>query len=125
MVQQDTFSSTHFLHRALVHITGALGLLITLSFFTATYDTAQVKLTLLHMGGWLLVGLWAALKIAQRTSPFTRKNLPFLLPVFVYLGWNILCYVFAPYHAEAAEEFIRFLLYGLLTLLAATEFSKK
>ena len=104
-------------------MTGALGLLITISFFTATYDTAQVKLTLLHMGGWLLIGLWAALKIAQRTLPFTRKNLPFLLPVFVYMGWNILCYIFAPYHAEAAEEFIRFLLYGLLTLLAATEFS--
>ena len=114
---------TDFLHQALVHTTGALGLLISISFFTATYDTAQVKLTLLHMGGLLLLVLWAALQITRRQSPFTKQNLPFLLPVFAYLGWNILCYIFAPYHLDGAEEFFRFLVYGLITLLAATEFT--
>ncbi len=112
-----------FLHRALVHATGALGLLISISFFTATYDTAQVKLTLLHMGGLLLTALWAALQIVRRKSPFTKHNFPFLLPLFAYLGWNIVCYVFAPYHLNAAEEFFRFILYTIITLLAATEFS--
>ncbi len=112
-----------FLHRALVQVTGVLGLLITVSFFTATYDTAQVKLTLLHMGGLLLAGLWGALQLVRRENPFTRKNFPFLLPVWVYLGWNILCFICAPYHLNALEEFIRFLLYGMITLLAATQFS--
>lgn len=112
-----------FLHKALVHTTGALGLLISISFFTATYDSALVKSTLLHMGGLLLAALWAALQITRRKTPFTKQNLPFLLPVFVYLGWNIICYIYAPYHREAAEEFIRLLWYGIITLLAATEFS--
>ena len=113
-----------FLHRALVHATGALGLLISISFFTGTYDTAQVKLTLLHMGGLLLLALWSSLKISQRQNPFSRRNLPFLLPVLVYTLWNVLCFVFAPLHTEAAEEFIRFLLYSSVTLLAATEFTQ-
>lgn len=112
-----------FLHKALVHVTGALGLLVSISFFTGTYDTAQVKLTLLHMGGFLLLALWSSLKILQRQNPFSRQNLPFLLPVFAYVLWNVICFVFAPLHAEAAEEFIRFLLYSSVTLLAATEFS--
>ncbi|MBR4592814.1 MAG: O-antigen ligase family protein [Elusimicrobiaceae bacterium] len=116
-------TAASFLRRSLVHVTGALGLLISISFFTATFDTAQVKLTLLHMGSLLLAALWCSLKIAQHQNPFAKKNIPFLLPVLAYIGWNVICYIFAPLHAEAAEEFIRFLFYGMITLLAATEFT--
>ena len=115
--------ATAFLHKALVHVTGWLGLLVSVSFFTATYDTAQVKLTLLHMGAVILFALWAGLKLAERKSPFTRKNFLFLLPVFAYLGWNVFSFVLAPYHLEAAEEFIRLLMYGAITLLVACEFT--
>lgn len=118
-----THPAVRFLHQTLVHTTGALGFLISISFFTATYDTAQVKLTLLHMGALLLLALWSTLKITQRQSPFTKNNLPFLLPVFVYVGWNVLCYTVAPLHLDGTEEFVRFVLYGAITLLAATEFS--
>lgn len=112
-----------FAHNALVHGAGWLCLLISVSFFTATYDSAQVKLSLLHMGGILLLALWTALNVSRRASPFTRKNFLFLLPVFAYLGWNTLAFLFFPYKMEAAEEFFRFWLYGGLTLMAATEFS--
>lgn len=112
-----------FMHGVLVHGTGLLGLLISVSFFTATYDSAQVKLTLLHLGGILLLALWAALNISRKTNPFTREKLPVLLPVLVYLGWNTLSFLCFPYKMEAAEEFARFWLYGGLTLMAATEFS--
>ncbi len=112
-----------FVRAALVHGTGILGVLVSVSFFTATYDSAQVKLTLLHMGAILLLALWTALNIARKTNPFTRQKLPFLLPVLAYLGWNTLAFLFFPYKMEAAEEFARFWLYGGLTLMAATEFS--
>ena len=112
-----------FLHRALVHTTGAVGLLVSISFFTATYDTAQVKLTLLHMGGLLIAALWVALQIFRRKFFLTKQNLPVFLPLLVYTGWNVLCYLFAPLHLEAAEEFIRFLLYVVVILGIATEFN--
>lgn len=111
-----------FLHRALVHVTGAVGLLISISFFTGTYDTAQVKLTLLHMGGLLLAALWASLQLTRQKFFLTKQNLPVFLPLLVFIGWNILCYIFAPLHTEAAEEFIRFFLYGIITLAVANEF---
>lgn len=114
-----------FLHKALVHVTGWLCVLVSISFFTATYDTAQVKLTLLHMGSVVLLALWTALKLTERKSPFTRQNFPFLLPVLAYLAWNIFSFALAPYKLEAAEEFIRLLMYGVITLLAACEFTRQ
>ncbi len=121
--QGETSQAENFLHNALVHITGAMGLLISLSVFTATYDTAQVKLTLLHMGSFLLIALWTSLQLIRRKNPFNKQNLPLLLPVLLYIGWNVLCYIFAPFHMDGAEEFIRFVMYGFITLLAATEFT--
>ncbi|OUO57013.1 O-antigen ligase family protein [Candidatus Avelusimicrobium gallicola] len=114
-----------FLHKALVHVTGWLCLLVSISFFTATYDTAQVKLTLLHCGAVVLFALWSALQLAERKNPFTRQNLPFLLPVFAYLAWNIVSFIGAPYKMEAAEEFIRLLMYGAITLLIACQFRRQ
>ncbi len=114
-----------FLRKALPQVTGWLCLLVSISFWTATYDTAQVKLTLLHCGAVILLALWTALKLAERKSPFTRENLPFLLPLFAYLGWNILSFLFLPYKMEAAEEFVRLLMYGALTLMIACEFSRE
>lgn len=114
-----------FLRKAILQVTGWLCLLVSVSFFTATYDTAQVKLTLLHCGATVLMALWAALKAAEHKSPFTRKNFSFLLPVFAYLAWNIFSFLFLPYKLEAAEEFIRILMYGGITLLIACEFSRR
>lgn len=75
------------------------------------------------MGGLLILALWTALQIARRKSFVTRQNSKLLLPLLVYLGWNIICFACAPLHLEAAEEFIRFILYIAITLLAATEFT--
>lgn len=93
--------------------------------FTGTYDTAQVKLTLLHAGAIVLLGLWAALKIAEWKTPFSRQNFPFLFPIFAYLGWNIISFICGPFHLESAEEFIRLLMYGGIMMLIATEFTQK
>ncbi len=114
-----------FLHQALLWTTGWLCLLVSISFFTATYDTAQVKLTLLHSGAVILLALWSTLKLAERKNPFTRKNLPFLLPVLAYLGWNLISFLFSSYKMEAAEEFIRLLMYGVITLMIACEFNRQ
>lgn len=114
-----------FIRKCLPVVAGWMSLLVSISFFTGTYDTAQVKLTLLHTGAIVLLGLWAALKVAEWKSPFTRQNFPFLLPILAYLGWNILSFICGPFHLESAEEFIRLLMYGGIMLLIATEFTQK
>ena len=61
-----------FLRRALPHLVGWLVLLVSISFFTATYDSAHVKLTLLQIGATMLLTLWTALKITEHKNPFPR-----------------------------------------------------
>ncbi len=113
-----------FLHRAMVTLTGWLVLLVSLSFFTATYDSAQVKLTLLQVGATVLLTLWTCLKITQRQHPFTRRNLLFLTPFLLYIGWMTLSFACFPYKLEAAEEFLRLWMYGGITCLIACEFTR-
>lgn len=112
-----------FIRRVLPHLTGWLILLVSLSFFTATYDSAHVKLTLLHIGAVVLLALWACLKITEHKNPFSRKTWPFLAPLFIYLAWQILSFLCFPYKLEAAEEFIRLLMYGGISTLIACEFT--
>ena len=114
-----------FLHRALVNSTGWLVLLVSVAFFTATYDSAHVKLTLLQIGATVLLTLWAALKITQHKNPFTRRTLPFLAPLLIYIGWMSLSFVCFPYKLEAAEEFVRLWLYGGISCLIACEFTRE
>ncbi len=114
-----------FLHRALVLLTGWLILLVSVAFFTATYDSAHVKLTLLQIGATVLLVLWAALKITQRKSPFTRRTLPFLAPLLIYVAWMSLSFLCFPYKLEAAEEFLRLWFYGGVSCLIACEFTRE
>ena len=112
-----------FIRKALPQVTGWLILLVSVCFFTGTYDSAHVKLTLMQIGVCTLLVLWAALKITEHKNPFTHQNLLFLTPLFVYLGWQTLSFLCFPYKLEAAEEFLRLLMYGGVSTLIACEFT--
>ncbi len=114
-----------FLHRALVLLTGWLIVWVSVAFFTATYDSAHVKLTLLQIGSTVLLTLWTALKITQRKSPFTHRTLPFLAPLLIYIAWMSLSFLCFPYKLEAAEEFLRLWFYGGISCLIACEFTRE
>ncbi len=118
-------SCAGFIRRLLPTLTGWLILLVSLSFFTATYDSAYVKLTLLQIGSVVLLTLWTALKISERKNPFPRNTWPFLAPLFIFLAWQTISFVCFPYKLEAVEEFIRLLMYGGISTLIACEFTVK
>lgn len=114
-----------FLRAALPQVTGALILLVSLAFFTGTYDSAHVKLTLFQMGSVLLFSLWGALKLTEHKNSFTRQTLPFLVPLLIYMAWQTLSFLCFPYKSEAAEEFIRLWLGAGLIGLISCEFTAK
>lgn len=103
---------------------GLLCLFISICFYTGTYDTAFVKITLLQMGALALGALWLALLAVQKRCPITRHNLPWLLPFLVYFGWNFLGYALAPYKVDAFEECLRYGLYFGLMLVVLDRFDK-
>lgn len=114
-----------FADKALSWGLGLLCLLVSVSFYTGTYDTAFVKITLLQTGGIALAAVWAALLAAQKRWPLTRGNLPWLLPFLVYYGWNFLGYALSPYKAEGFDEFFRYVLYFLLSLMVLDRFTRQ
>lgn len=120
---QDNCAS--FLRKLLPIVTGWLCLLISISFLTLTYDSAHVKLTLFQMGAVVLLTLWGALKITQRQNPFTKKMLIFLSPFLAYGIWQLIAFTFFPYKWEALEETLRFVLYGGVFTLIASEFNEE
>ena len=102
---------------------GILCLFISVSFYTGTYDTAFVKITLLQTGGLALSALWLALLAEQKRFPITRQNLPWLLPFLLYYGWNFFVYLVSPYKAAGFDEIFRYLIYFLLSLAVLDRFT--
>ena len=113
-----------FLQKVIPLVTGWLVLLVSIAFFTGTYDSAHVKLTLFQTGAVMLGALWGAKLLLARKNPFTRANLPFFLPLLAYMAWQTFSFVCFPYKTAAAEEFTRQWLYTLITLMMACEFTQ-
>lgn len=116
---------TAWTDKALSWAMGLLCLLVSVSFFTGTYDTAYVKITLFQSGAIALSALWVSLLCVQKRWPVTRKNLPWLLPFLAYYGWNFLGYALTPYPLAGFDEFLRYVLYFLLTLMVLDRFTQE
>src|SRR2546422_10333784 len=84
-----------------------LYLLISSAFYLRTYDSAQVKITLVQMGGLCLLSLWLCRLIEEGTLAFSRDDLVCLAPFVAYLGYGIFAFIHAPYHWSSTDFFIR------------------
>lgn len=113
----------NYIDQALSWGMGLLCLFISICFYTGTYDTAFVKITLLQTGGIVLTALWITLLAVQKRLPFLRVTWPWLLPFVAYFGWNFLGYLFSPYKVDAFDEFFRYVLYFFLSLIILDRFS--
>jgi tetratricopeptide (TPR) repeat protein/O-antigen ligase len=100
-----------------------LYLLISDTFYLRTYDSAQVKITLLQMGGFGLLGLWGSLLILEGRRAFRREDFVFLAPFFAYLVYVIVSFLSAPYRGPSVDDFVRYLLYMSVTLIIIREFT--
>ena len=100
-----------------------LYLLISDTFYLRTYDSAQVKITLLQMGGISLLGMWVSLLILEGRRAFRREDFIFLAPFFAYLLYVVLSFLHAPYKGPSVDDFVRYTLYMSVTLIVIREFT--
>lgn len=99
-----------------------LYLFISISFYLRTYDSAQVKITLLQMGGTSLVALWLSLIILEGKKAFTKDDFVFLAPFLAYLFYIIFSFINIPYKQWAIDDFVRYILYSFISLIVIREF---
>lgn len=95
---------------------------VPLMFYLMTYDSCQVKLTMLQIGGTIAAAgwFWLALRKGQ-----LKKRLLWDLPVFLYLAWGIVSFIQSPYKSMSnVDELIRLFCYTGIYLTASDYLSQ-
>lgn len=100
-----------------------LYLLVSDSFYLRTYDSAQVKITLLQMGGFSLLGIWLSLLVLEGRKAFRREDFVLLAPFFAYLAYVMVSFLRTPYPGWCVDDFVRYLLYMSVSLIVIREFN--
>lgn len=101
-----------------------LYLLISDSFYLRTYDSAQVKITLVQMGGIALLALWGCLLTLEGKKAFKRDDFIFLAPFLAYLAYNIISFLHTPYTGPSVDDFVRYIFYMTAALIVIREFDE-
>lgn len=111
-----------FVNRVLTWGLPLLYLLIADSFYLRTYDSAQVKITLLQMGGTVLTAFWL-IKMVHDERPIFHHQWPVLAPLACLLGSGIFSFLHSEYRVISMDEFLRRVFYMLLAAIVMREFN--
>ncbi|MCX5789986.1 MAG: tetratricopeptide repeat protein [Elusimicrobia bacterium] len=101
-----------------------LYLLVCDAFYLRTYDSAQVKITLVQMGGVSLVALWVCRLLEEGFLALTKEDLVILAPFLASLIYGIFSFWHAPYHWSSTDFFIRRIFYLTVPLILIQEFNE-
>lgn len=121
----DFAPGVSFLRKTICWCLPILYLLISDTFYLRTYDSAQVKITLLQMGGFSLLGMWLSLLILEGKRAFYKADFVMLAPFFAYLFYVILSFINAPYKGPSVDDFVRYILYMTIPIIVIREFAQK
>jgi len=122
--KQQRADAETFAHRAIVTWLPLLYLLISSLFFLRTYDSAQVKISMMQMGGVGLLTLWLIRLIAAGRHALNKQDLICLAPFLAYLFWGVFSYVKSPYHMASTDFFLRHVFYMIAALITIYEFDE-
>ena len=123
--QDPVAPASAFAHKALIWWLPLLYFLISDSFYLRTYDSAQVKITLVQMGGVCLLALWISRLIEEGRGAFSKNDLVCLAPFLAYFAYGILSYIHAPYKYSSLDFFLRRIFYMTVPLIVIREFHEK
>jgi O-antigen ligase len=97
-----------------------LYLALAVSFCLYTYDSAQIKITVLHLGGVIVIAAWLINKLEEGTLNTIKKDFIIYLPAFLFLLSAVLSFTFSPFKAASAMELIKRCIYvGLFTVIVS------
>jgi O-antigen ligase/tetratricopeptide (TPR) repeat protein len=113
-----------YAHRAIVAWLPLLYLLISSLFFLRTYDSAQVKISMMQMGGVGLLTLWLVRLLVAGKHALNKDDLVCLAPFLAYLFWGVFSYIKSPYHMASTDFFLRHLFYMIVALITIYEFDE-
>ncbi|MBI3297438.1 MAG: O-antigen ligase family protein [Elusimicrobia bacterium] len=122
---EAAFAATKWANKAIIWWLPILYLLIADSFYLRTYDSAQVKITLVQMGGICMFSLWMCRLIEEGRGLFNKSDLATLAPFMAYFAWGIISFMHAPYKYSSLDGFLRRVFYMTVPLIVIREFDEK
>ena len=121
----QTNDCVNFSRKAIFWWLPLLYLLICDAFYLRTYDSAQVKITLVQTGGVCLFSLWLCRLLEEGFVAVTKDDLVILAPFLAYLAYGIFSFIHAPYHWSSTDFFLRRIFYMTVPLILIQEFNEK
>jgi len=100
-----------------------LAFLIALSFYLKTYDSCQIKITLLHIGATIIVAAWLVKVIERGKLVENREQRLYAIPALFFLLSGIVSFSISPFKFTSFEELTRRVLYIGIFLIALVEFN--
>lgn len=114
-----------FAHRVIVWWLPILYFLISSLFYLRTYDSAQVKITVMQMGGLAVLTLWLCRLVEAGGRALTKDDLVTLSPFLAFLLVGILSFLHAPYHMASVDFFLRHFFYMTVALVVIYELDQQ
>ena len=99
--------------------------LVAVSFYLGTYDSAQIKITIVQIGGMALICSWLIYKFESDFFYSFRKNIIVLLPIILFLLSGLISLLHSPFHLASLNEFIRRFIYCFLAIIIIDCFEDK
>ena len=96
-------------------------LLMAVSFYLRTYDSAMIKITELYMFGTVLVTLWICKMFESGHWPFKMKQTLLVLPFLSFLAMGTLSFIRSPLPWGSFDFFVRRVIYIGLAMIAVSE----
>ena len=99
--------------------------LVAVSFYLGTYDSAQIKITIVQIGGVALICSWLIYKIESDLFYNLKKNFIVVLPIILFLISGIISYFHSPYQLASLNELLRRIIYCFLAVIVIDCFQDK
>lgn len=123
-MQSTSLTFQKILKKIILYGVPVLYFLIAVSFYLVTYDSAQIKITLLHVGGLFLIMSWLVLKIEEGDfSLFSKENIVFILPILLFFLSGLISFSISPFKLASLNEFIKRFIYCFMALIIISEFN--
>ncbi len=99
--------------------------LIAVGFYLRTYDSAQIKITTVQIGGALILAVWLIKIIETDIVSFFKKNILIIFPLILFLLSGIISHLHSAFPLASANELIRRSIYMGIAMLAISEFNSR
>ena len=99
--------------------------LVAVCFYLGTYDSAQIKITIVQIGGVALICSWLVYKFESDFFNCFRKNIIVLLPIILFLLSGLISLFHSPFQLASLNEFIRRIIYCFSAIIIIDCFQNK